>query len=282
MVDAEVHDPLEELQRENEVIENLLLRILEEAEILKSGKNVASGEISEGLRLLDQYLDVHAQRLDKDLMTFARGVAMPGCFPHLDRIVKDHEEAKRRTREARVALQSYEQGIDGARAHLADVLEAFASKGHENTVYEGDYPLSCLVTALPPETSEHVAERFEESSGSVRDLEAHIQGLLSTPVGAPGAGLRVRCVEPGCSATAEAHVVPGNRGRLGLQAPVGGWRVSAQAPEIRSGSVARVRVDFRCPSHPGPEPDSSQGTVALSTWAEEGGWPAPPNASDRE
>src|SRR5487761_103142 len=117
----EVQDPLEELQRENEVAENLLLRILEEAEFLKSGTDVPPGRIAEELRLLDQYLAVHMQRLDQILQPEARVVAMPGCFPHLDKILQDREEVKGRAREAREALETYEQGSEEARARLAEV-----------------------------------------------------------------------------------------------------------------------------------------------------------------
>ncbi len=248
---TEVQDPLEELQRENETAENLLLRILEEAEYLKAGTDVPPGRVAEELRLLDQYLEVHRQRLDQILQPEARVVAMPGCFPHLDKILQDHEEVKGRMRDAREALEAFEQGSEGARARLAEVLELLATKDHEVAVYEGDYPLSCLMAALPEEAARRVAEKFGTSQPNLADLDEHIRRVLAAPSGDSGSPLRVHCAQEGCSAMADARVVPARGGRLGLMAPEGGWGLIAQKAELKATGATRIRVDFRCPSHAG-------------------------------
>jgi hypothetical protein len=271
MIATEVQDPLEELQRENDVIVSLLTRVLESAELLKSGKDMPPGEISEELRLLDQYLGVHVQRLDQDLMLYARGVAMPGCFPHLDKILQDHEEAKERTRGARKALESYEAGSEGARASLAQALETLATKDHEGTVYEGDYPLSCLVTALPEDLAKHVAERFAETRPKVEDLDAHVQRLLSSSPSEPGSDLKVHCAQEACPATGTARIVPGHGGRLGLRAPPGGWSMVSQGPQQRGIGVTRLKVDFFCASHASQRQSASANASRVEAWADEGG-----------
>ncbi|MHB1866210.1 MAG: hemerythrin domain-containing protein [Thermoplasmata archaeon] len=283
MTAREVQDPLDELQRENDVLVSLLTRVLESAEILTSGKDVPPGEIAEELRLLDQYLGVHMLRLDQDLMPYARGVAMPVCFPHLDKILQDHEEVKERTRGVRPLLESYEQGSEGARARLALALEVLATKDHEGTVYEGDYPLSCLVTALPDDTAQRVAERFAGTQSEVADLDAHAERLLSSPPGDRGSDLWVRCAQEGCSATGTARIVPGHEGRLGLRVPSGGWTVVSGPTQPGGIGRARLRVDFFCASHASPPHNVRSEASRREGRIDEGGREAPssPEQADR-
>ncbi|MGI0054945.1 MAG: hypothetical protein ACREBZ_04415 [Thermoplasmata archaeon] len=271
-------DPLAELQRENEVIERLLERLEEIALILKDGKDVAPGEVSEGLRLLDQYLGIHARRLDADLQPEARLVAMSTCFEHLNRIVRDHTEATRRTAEAFRALTEYEKPTPESRGRLADSLEQLASQDHDAVVYEGDFPLSCLLSTLPDDAAGRVAEKFAATDPDIKDTEGHIERLLGSPPGEAGSSLKVHCSHAGCHAAAEGRVFPGHQGKLGLLAPPGGWTASPQQPRMNHDGVMRVRVDFYCPEHDSPSV-SEESSRALATWEDEGGTPGPPTST---
>ncbi|MGH9920703.1 MAG: hypothetical protein ACRD6W_17765, partial [Nitrososphaerales archaeon] len=271
-------DPLAELQRENEVIERLLARLEEIALILKDGKDVAPGEVSEGLHLLDQYLGIHARRIDEDLQPEARLVAMSTCFVHLDRIVRDHTEATRRTAEALRALTEYENPTLESRGRLADSLEQLASQDHDAVVYEGDFPLSCLLSALPDDAAGRVSEKFAATDPDMKDAQGHIERLLASPPGEAGSSLKVHCSHADCHASTEGRVIPGRQGKLGLLAPPGGWIASPQQPRMNHDGAIRVRIDFYCPEHDGPSV-SEESSRARATWEDEGGTPGPPTSS---
>ncbi|MGI0054548.1 MAG: hemerythrin domain-containing protein [Thermoplasmata archaeon] len=178
----EIPTPLEELQRENELIERLLERIEEIALLLQNGKNVALEEIAESLRLLDRYLGLHTQRMDHDLQPEARRVAMPSCVPHLDRVIHDHGNASVRARDALRALASYEDSSEASRRTFADMIEELASRAHDTVVFEGDYPLSCLASALPDDAAARVYEQFVTSERELKDTEIGIERLLARPL----------------------------------------------------------------------------------------------------
>lgn len=242
-------DPLEELQRENDVIEEVLERLLEVSQCLREGTLIRPGEIAEGLRLLSQYAGLHASRVDHELRSESDAVAMPGCFPHLGKILQDHATAEERVRRAMELVQEYADCKEGAGSRLASALEELATKQHEELVYEGDYPLSCLVTALPEEAADRVASKLGASQVAVASLEDHIHRFLSAPAGQAAKPVKVRCVEAGCATSGEAKAVPGPHGELGLSVPEGGWSVSSREAEWISPGVGRIQVDFRCPSH---------------------------------
>lgn len=266
MSSIEASDPLEELQRENETTVRLLERILETAELCKAGTAVPPGEIGEELNLLEQYLEVHRKRLDEDLQPEARVVAMSSCFEHLDRLVREHSEARRRCEEARAALDEYSHGAPGARDRLASALETLATKDHETLVFEGDYPLSCLITTLPEEAAHRVAAQFTGSHGRIEDLEDHLQILLAAPQGSVGSPLTVHCSEEKCGQRSEARVVPVREGRMGLMAPTGGWSITPHNAEPGPRGRWRIRIDFRCPVHAETPPvaNASGGAAAPS------------------
>ncbi|MDE1822568.1 MAG: hypothetical protein KGI98_17160 [Euryarchaeota archaeon] len=272
MSDAQVQDPLGELQRENEVTQGLLERILEEAQGLKGGKDVPPGEVSEGLRLFDQYRHLHIGRMDVDLQTEARPVAMSTCFEHLDKMPKDHEEVSRLLEAARGELGRYEARATGARDALARALEALANHTFEVRTHEGDYALSCLVTALPEEASMRLAEKFDRDQSKIADLDAHIQRYLATPVGEAGSTIKVACAHSGCASKSQARVVPATDGRLGLILPAGGWQVASQEEQPRAEGRVHVHLHFHCPEHAtvlvsGEQTPSS----GLLVWADDGG-----------
>ncbi|MDE1821803.1 MAG: hemerythrin domain-containing protein [Euryarchaeota archaeon] len=271
MTNTELTDPLEELQHENEVTQGLLERILEEAQILKGGKDLPPGEIAEGLRLLEQYRHIHVQRMDGTLGPEARAVAMSTCTVHLDQLPKDHGEVSEVLENAKKALARYERGVASSRDALAHSLESLGNRTFEVRTHEGDYPLSCLVSALPEGASKRLAEKFTTDRANVEDLESHIQRLLASPAGSLGAPLSVHCARDGCVATAEGRVVPLHEGRIGLMAPEGGWGVSPQTTRLGSDGVVRVRVDFLCPEHARGSGSEDPAPLALAAWADEGG-----------
>ncbi len=271
MIAIEASDPVEELQRENEVTERLLERLLEEAQRLRGGQPVPTGEISAGLRLLGQYLRLHVARLDLGLMPEAREVAMQTCFAHLDKIVEDHLEERRLLDEAKAALLDHEKGRADSSSRLAEALERLTQRDHEVGTYEGDYPLSCLVTALPEEASKRVAEQFAPTHRELADLDAHIERHLSSAGGKGSSLLAVHCAHEGCEARDGAHVVPGPGGRLELVAPIGGWRVSSQKVVPYGNGTVRIRVDFQCPRHASVAPGADLDATSMAVWADDGG-----------
>ncbi len=268
----DVPDPLEELQRENDVIKGITERILEVALLLKDGKDVPVGEVAEELRLFEQYLTLHIQRMDRELQPEARPVAMTTCYEHLDRLVRDHEAESQRIREARAALEEYGTGVPHARARLGELLEKLANQGYEVSVYEGDYPLSCLISTLPEDAAQRVGAKFSATQGEVADLDQHVQKLLKSPAGHEDQKVAVRCAQDGCTRSDEAQVVPGPQGQLGLIPPVGGWEISSQKVEVRGDDTVRVHLTFRCPDHLVPAEESS-GTPAPLPTLESGGTP---------
>ncbi len=279
MSDTQVEDPLGELQRENEVTQGLLERILEEAQDLKGGKDVPPGEISEGLRLFDQYRHLHIGRVDVDLQTEARPVAMSTCFEHLDKMPRDHEEISRLLEAARGELGRYETGVTGARDALARALEQLTNRTFEVRTHEGDYALSCLVTALPEEASKRLSEKFDQDQSKIADLDAHIQRYLATPVGEAGSSIKVICTQPGCNSRAQARVVPATDGRLGLILPAGGWQVASQEVQPHPEGRIHVHLHFHCPDHATQSASTPQAPLpGLQVWADDGGRTTPAEA----
>ncbi len=280
MIAIEASDPVEELQRENEVTERLLERLLEEAQLLRGDKPVPPGEISAGLRLLEQYLRVHVARLDRGLLPEAREVAMQTCFAHLDKMDEYHVEEGRLLTEAKAVLLDYEKGRAESSSRLAEVLERLTQRDHEVGTYEGDYPLSCLVTALPEDASQRVAEQFAPTRRELSDLDAHVQRHLASAAGKGGSRLAVHCAHEGCEARDGAHVVPGPGGRLELVAPEGGWRVSSQQVTPYGTGTVRIRVDFQCPRHASAAPEADLVATSMAVWADDGG-PVGPSSIER-
>lgn len=268
MMAVETQDPLGELERENDVTQKLVERLAETAIALKEGQNLPPGEISEGLRLLEQYRSIHAVRVDHDLQPEARPVAMTTCFQHLDTITDDHRTEAGRIERARSALEEFTRDPQGARAGLAQALDDLTEKDHQSAAYENDYPLSCLRAALPDEAAARVAAAFHRTASEVADLEGHIARYLARVPGTPAHGLTVRCRRANCPASTESHVVPSNDGRLGIEVPPG-WQVVSRSPVVGTDGTIRLRVDFCCPSH--HEDSVAHEEKALATPLNEGG-----------
>jgi hemerythrin-like domain-containing protein len=248
MMTVETQDPLDELERENDVAEKLIERLAETAIELKEGRNPPPGEIAEGLRLLEQYRKVHAVRIDRDLQPEARAVAMATCFQHLDAITDDHRIERDQIDRVRTALKDFASDPDGSRTRLSQALADLTQKDHESMAYEEDYPLSCLRAALPDEAAARVNTAFHETVSEVADLEGHIEQYLGQAPGTPGHALTVRCNQENCSATAESHVVPSSDGRLGIEVPAG-WQVDSVPPVFGDDGTIRLRADFWCRDH---------------------------------
>ncbi len=270
MTAQEIHDPLEELQRENDVLVNVLTRILEVAELLKAGADVPPDEVSGMLRWLDQYLAVHARRLDQDLMPYARRVAMEGCFPHLDKVLKDHKEGQRRTSEALKALEVYGRDPPGSRAHLAELLEGLATKDHETTVYEGDYPLSCLLTVLPDDSAELVAERFRETQPAIEELEGGLARVLAPSPGERGPKPQTSSAKGGYAATVTPQTLPGLAGTSFPYAPPQGRSTEFREATRGEPGVGRPEGDPHGPDPAGQPPRATAEPAGRVDGAEEG------------
>jgi hypothetical protein len=248
MTAVESEDPLEELTRENEIAQQLVERLGELSLTLRTDAEVPPGEVSEGLRLLEQYRTVHGTRFRADLEPECRAVAMPGCHPHLDAIDAAFAAAARRFERTRSVLKSYGNGESGAREHLADELEDLSQREFEALRYEGDYPLSCLLAVLPDDRAGRVHAGFLRTSDKVTDLEEHIRHYLERPAAHSSYSFVTGCQAPGCAAKGTAAKYPSLDGRFGIRAPEG-WRAVGRAPRGDPAGRVTIRVDFYCPKH---------------------------------
>ncbi len=249
MAATEVEDPLEELERENEVALRLVERMAEIGQSLTSGASIPSGEISEGLRLLAQYRAVHGARFLDKLQPEARVVAMSTCFDHLNEIALGRVAAVERYNRAATVLGEYRPDDAASRERLAHELDDLTQTDYAAIRYENDYPLSCLRSALPDEAAERLRVLFEPSTGELADLEHHIEHFLSHEPAHPGTKLAVRCAQSGCAASGKAETYPARNGHLGLRAPPGWKAVPGEPHRSASGGIA-VNVEFTCPAHP--------------------------------
>ena len=241
-------DPLDQLAHESDVTGKLIERLAETALTLAGGQDTGPGELREGLGLLQQYLAVHAARVDRDLRPEAEAVAMPGCFDHLDDLAKDHRSAQERIDEVLGVVREYARDREASRARLAKALTDLTERIHEDLAYEGDYPLSCLRAALPEEAASRVSATYRRTDADVSDLERHIaRHLGSGPRGAEHP-LLVRCRHVGCEAEGSAAVRPSTEGRLGIEVPEG-WSVESQPAAMGADGTVRLRVDFFCANH---------------------------------
>lgn len=209
--------------------------------------------------------------MDGALEHEAREVAMSTCTVHLDQLPNDHGDVYQRLESAKAELGRYERRAEGSRESLAHALESLANRTFEVRTHEGDYPLSCLVSALPEEASKRLKQKFLPDRAEVEDLERHIQRLLGSLAGSHGSPLSVRCTRDGCTATGEGSVIPAHEGRLGLMAPEGGWGVSPQTARLGSDGIVSIRIDFLCPEHADESGRQNPAPLSLAIWAEKGG-----------
>lgn len=247
---TEAQDPLDELARENEVIEKLDERLGEFALALGTGTDISAGEVAEGLRLFEQYLHAHARRFDESLQPEARPVAMSTCFDHLDAISRDRAGISERVARARQALDAYAREGSEGRSRLVKELETFTQHEYEELRYENDYPLSCLRSTLPDDAAERVRADFGRTGNELGDLDRHAERFLNHEPGKASATFSVRCHHPGCLEKAEAQSFPAESGHLGIRGP-NGWRVVSHPPHAspQKGGLISVDIDFWCPSH---------------------------------
>lgn len=175
---TEEETPIEEMARENEITEKIIERLAEMAESLQSDRPVPIAEIRTGIRLLQQYHQLHAFRFDHDLQPAARGVAMPGCYEHLDRITRDHASDLKALDELVAQFPAGGVVTISRSFDLGRQLQDRMERLHDDIVYEGDYPLSCLITALPDATEARIEEKFVVNHAELARLEAAIEGFL--------------------------------------------------------------------------------------------------------
>lgn len=262
--ETEAQDPLDELARENDVIQRLDDRLGEIAILLGNGVDVPSGEIAEGLRLFEQYVAIHSRRFDEDLQPEARPVAMATCFDHLDAISRDRAGTAQRVGRMNAAVAAYARGDGEGRAQLVKELEDFTQHEFDEVRYENDYPLSCLQATLPDEAAGRVRRSFDRTAPKVADLDRHVEQYLHYEPGKALHRFVVRCAQPGCLQKSEGESCPAENGHLGIRGPRG-WKAVAHPPRVsdRQGKPVVVNIDYFCPTHSAGRPDS--GTAARST-----------------
>lgn len=268
MTAAETQDPLDTLEHENSVAEKLIQRLAESASELRAGRDPPPGEIAEGLRLLAQYRQVHAERVDSDLKTEAQPVAMSTCFQHLGTIADDHGAEGVRVELAQNALAEYARNPDGSRTRLSNALADLTEKDHQSLVFENDYPLSCLRAALPDDAAARVTAAFRRTDPTIEELEGHIERYLGHANGTSTQALTIRCSHPDCTATVQSHVIPSNEGRFGMEVPPG-WEAISRPPVFGKDGTIRVNVEFCCPTH--HETVSKAEERSIAGWVDDGG-----------
>jgi hypothetical protein len=280
MLATTVEDPLDELVREDEVVGGLLQRLDDVASTLRKGSNVPEGAVDEGLRLLEDYWKIHVRRFDQDFepkaRPYARPVPMARCTDHLDRIESDHALLRAQIAMLRQTIRSQSntpETVRGRRATIAGELANLTLRIRETLNYESDYPLACLLTALPEEVSARIEENFAETENELGEVEARIRQYAPVRGDATNSDtVTLTCAHPDCSATARvtAHVADGDTPSV-LLPP--GWRV-APLPngEPRYGSASTSLVAC-CPKHVA-EWDRTKATErAVDAWADDGGPP---------
>jgi hypothetical protein len=257
MTEDEPGDPLDEMARENAISMKLVERLAEAGQSLHSDRPESPGRIAVGLRLLKQYRTLHARRFRDHLEPEARVVAMPGCFEHLD--VLDRQNIETDPRWGRVAdtLDAYARGEAGALERLAGELDTFTQEEYDRVRFEGDYPLSCLASALPADAAGRVSTGFAKTRVEIADLERHIGRYLAERPGTEGTRFAIHCRSPGCVATGEAETFPAVNGHLGIHPP-SGWKAVSRRPRVTDGKVV-VDLDFSCPTHAGSAEGEGQG-----------------------
>lgn len=248
MSESAEESPLDALSHENETSQSLIERLAEAGAQLRTGDDVPGGEIAAGLRLLRQYRSLHARRMDDGLLPEARPVAMPGCFEHLDRTVKDHAEHAALIDGLLRDVEGTTSIEPGRRPALGQRLEELASRLYDDVHHEDDYPLSCLVPMLPDDAAGRLAAKYATDAGERGDLDAHIHHYLDRPLGQEASDLAVACAHPGCAEHAAAQMVPARGGLFGIRAPPG-WTAAASRPTLEASGKVRLRVEFACPAH---------------------------------
>lgn len=266
MSTIESSDPLEELSRENDVLERIVERLAEDGLSLSTERPVPRSDILEGLNLLADYQQLHTNRFRSVLEPEARAVAMPGCFEHLDAVGREQAASNERLVRVRSLLEAYREDETGATLRLATELGELTQKTADAIRYEEGYPLSCLLTALPDDAARKVRAGFDRTAAAVVDLEAHVDCYLRREPSASESTLSVHCRQPGCPARGQAESYPAEGGHLGLRAPVG-WIAAAGAPRFDGMDLIVVDVDFWCPEHvprtrKGPTANPIRTTVA--------------------
>lgn len=265
----ELQDPLEELAREDEVAQRLVERLGEYGLNLRSGGDVTPQTISEGVRLLDRYRGLHAVRFGEDLLPEARRVAMPTCFEHLDAIARGEADATVRTARINAAVDAYARGGDGAKDQIAAELDQFTQQEYDRLRYERDYPLSCLMAALPDDAGARICGAFAKTGNELAQLERQIGDYLASRTESGDATDTVRSTQPDSSTTGSVGAQPKEDGGGVIRLPEG-WSNVPHPPSAASGRAELVGSDRRSPPH----------AVGLRSVAEES--PSPATTGGRE
>lgn len=176
---TEKPDGFEMLKREHRFVEELLGRLQELAERMRSGERVAPGTVRLGVGLLDAYLHrIHMRQFDHELWPIARGVTRPECGGTLAQIRGDHERLRGSAQEILELTSRWAMGDAGAEAEVAQRLAALvAFDGAINTLEERQ-PFTCLPTALPAGERERLGAAFAGHTGAKGAVEARISRYL--------------------------------------------------------------------------------------------------------
>lgn len=272
-------DPLDELLRENGVAEQLVQRLVALASALRSGVAVPGSRLAEGLSLLERYWMLHGRRFDRDFQPqarpFARPVPMARCTDHLDRI---EEERPHDLSEASALLDGLSRSSDAAPVRRDEVgrrLIHLAERLRDAIRYETEYPLSCLLSALPEEVEERVTQSFTTTDRELTELEAQVSHYLdSTAEGGASESWSGACVHPHCGTTAPLTLQKRDAAGLFLTLPPG-WQVASPPSASTEPLLRELRFGVCCPGHAAERARAALDSGAIARWADDGGAPGP-------
>ncbi len=280
MLATQSKDPLDELLHEEEVLEKLLDRVADLPTETPSGPEGGWEELREGLDLLARYWAIHVQRFDRDFQPRARLAARPvpraGCFEHLDRITLERPDQEDPLEALLGEVGRAGERTPEMRRKVATDLKDLVDRLREAIRHEVEYPLSCLFTALSEDASVEVMERFASTAADLAEIEERIRDYVDRPPGSLSSKtLHLTCAHPGCPAETDAKVrsLPGRP--LSVEPPPG-WQAVSVAERAQREVDNPLRVRGCCPRHASERSRDEFAARAISVWADEGGWAAPP------
>lgn len=190
------------------ILAPLLARLGRMGDELDRGENVAPGELSRGLELLDRYdQEVHAPRVREVLGLLPKhegpaGTSSPGAREkglfhrrrtrqlrqpeglalEFDRIVHGERTSVIRVSALRSFVDAYGSGGWGARERLASVLKGYLVADRAWARSEREYVLHALKAELPPDLDRKVREAVAEIARARAALERDVEEYVETPV----------------------------------------------------------------------------------------------------
>lgn len=171
--------PWETLRQEHEIVADLLIRLREMGERMRTGERVSPRRVQLGLGLLDAYLHrVHMRQFDIELWPEANAIAGPECAGPLELTRERHLEARRTAHRLLGLTSRWAQGDRTVQFGIAQGLQDLAEADEATNRFEEHHPFVCLSSSLPPASQARLRDRFDGHAGTKGVLEANIARFL--------------------------------------------------------------------------------------------------------